>query len=416
MVLPLIALDGALTRGRDRADPGVYVGLVALVLGWLHIWRAVAGGFVLETVAAPFRDVGAPERIAIMLPVLLDVLRLLVWPFDLAADYNPQLINPVATVTAVGVLGGVVAIAVLLLGLRSTRRAPPVAFGVLAGAVAWGPTANLLIPSGIVLSERTLYLPSIGVALVVGWLAAGVLRLAPDRRRFAVATAGILAVAWVVRIETRIPLWHDTRSVVIEDYLQHPQNYRAHARVGSVFELTGDTASALREFLMAAEIWPGDYVLTLQTARAARAVGNVPVALRESRRGLDMAPGDPVLAERMAATLAWAGRPEEALAVAAAGIARNPGLVLLEARYLAVLEQMDAPEWWRDLVAARIAWESGRPAAAGERLARAATAVPTRPPGAACRDLDQGAELARNLLIGEAVGLGEAARVACSGD
>ena len=45
------------------------------------------------------------------------------------------------------------------------------AFGLGWIAIAFSPVANLLFPTGILVAERTLYLPSVGLALAVGaWL------------------------------------------------------------------------------------------------------------------------------------------------------------------------------------------------------------------------------------------------------
>ena len=53
-----------------------------------------------------------------------------------------------------------------LLARRGDRR-PLVAIAWVA--IAFLPASNLLVPTGQLLAERTLYLPSVGVALLVAW-------------------------------------------------------------------------------------------------------------------------------------------------------------------------------------------------------------------------------------------------------
>ncbi|MEX1051502.1 MAG: hypothetical protein WEC54_08110, partial [Gemmatimonadales bacterium] len=243
VALPLIWLDTWLGRRSQR--PGLSLALGVVSLAWLHLWHAIAGAMVLDGVAAPLRNLGAGERLATMLPIVLEVVRLLTWPFTLAADYNPQMIVPTTMLTWAGALGVAVVTALLGLALALRRTAPAVTCGIVGGAIAWGPTANVLAPTGILLAERTLYLPSIAVALVTGVIAARVLERFPGQGRLALAGALLLAGAWTVRVETRIPFWRDSRTVVIEDYLEHPENYRAHVRVGFVYAQTGDTVRAL---------------------------------------------------------------------------------------------------------------------------------------------------------------------------
>jgi hypothetical protein len=414
VALPLIWLDTWLGRRSQRVGLSLALGVVSLA--WLHLWHAIAGAMVLDGVAAPLRNLGAGERLATMLPIVLEVVRLLTWPFRLAADYNPQMIVPTTTLTWAGALGVAVVTALLGLALALRRTAPAVTCGIVGGAIAWGPTANVLAPTGILLAERTLYLPSIAVALVAGVIAAGVLERFPGQGRLALAGALLLAGVWTVRVETRIPFWRDSRTVVIEDYLEHPENYRAHVRIGFVYAQTGDTARALREYLWAAELWPHDPVVTVQAGGAAMATGQVRVALREARRGWALAPGSPVTAERLAATLAWAGDREGALAVAAAGRARHAGSAALETRYAALRREIGIDPWWDDLLAGRMAWLEGRAQAATGRLRTAAIHVPDDPPRSACADLRDGAELARNLLVEGSDRLADASDAACSGN
>ena len=68
-------------------------------------------------------------------------------------------------------LGGVELLGIALLILAGAliwatlRRAPVVAFGITWMAVTLFPVANLVVPTGIVLAERTLFLPSVGFVL-----------------------------------------------------------------------------------------------------------------------------------------------------------------------------------------------------------------------------------------------------------
>jgi predicted Zn-dependent protease len=226
----------------------------------------------------------------------------------------------------------------------------------------------------------------------------------------------VIGGCWTARVETRIPFWHDSRAVIIEDYLEHPENYRAHVRVGFVFAQTGDTVRALREYLWAAELYPPDAVVTVQAGAAAMATGQTAIALREARRGWTLAPGDPVIAERLSATLAWAGDTSAAIAAAAAGRARRAGAGPLEARYLELRQARGVDAWWEAVLVARIAWLEGRASAATERLGAAAAQLSSAPPQGACDDLRDGAELARNLLVEGAERLATGARSACSGN
>src|SRR5690606_39082543 len=73
------------------------------------------------------------------------------------------------------------------------------------------PVSNLLFPVGIVLAERTLYLPSLSASIAAG-LAAQALLAAGRARALALAAACALLLLGA-RTIIRNPDWEDTRAV-----------------------------------------------------------------------------------------------------------------------------------------------------------------------------------------------------------
>ena len=96
--------------------------------------------------------------------------RLLLWPSKLRMHYGSDIVIPLAEPTIWSVLSLAVAVLIAtcaaLLARRGDRR-PLVAIAWVA--IAFLPASNLLVPTGQLLAERTLYLPSVGVALLVAW-------------------------------------------------------------------------------------------------------------------------------------------------------------------------------------------------------------------------------------------------------
>src|SRR2546428_14007700 len=94
------------------------------------------------------------------------------------------------------------------------RRTPPtLAFAAWASAVTYLPTSNLLFPSGIVLAERTLYLPVLLVAALAGWVVQWALTRWPPRRVGIAAAALLLGL--LGRTVTRLPVWRDNRTFLL---------------------------------------------------------------------------------------------------------------------------------------------------------------------------------------------------------
>src|SRR5207244_3252347 len=70
------------------------------------------------------------------------------------------------------------------------------------------PVSNLVVPVGVLLAERALYLPSAGLVLAAGaWL-----KDLETRRRAVVLS--LLVVAGGVRTALRVPVWRDTRAMI----------------------------------------------------------------------------------------------------------------------------------------------------------------------------------------------------------
>ena len=112
-----------------------------------------------------------------------DIARLLVFPLTLRVDYSPAERTLVTSILdprfALGLLCLLIWGVLLVLAWRRGRRME--AFGLGWIAVALLPVANLVFPVGVLIAERTLYMPSAGLALAVGaWLK----DLAPARLRW----------------------------------------------------------------------------------------------------------------------------------------------------------------------------------------------------------------------------------------
>lgn len=388
VTITIVAADGWLARSDPRRSYPLYAALAVLTVAWFSVWAGIAGAPVEATVAAAFRGLTTSERLATAVPVLLHVVRLLAWPMDLVSSYDPQVVPRrlewgwMATVAA-----GVVT-AILTLGLALARRAPAVTFGVLVAAATLAPTANVFFASGLVFAERTLYLAVLAPALGVGVVAA---RLWDRRHRRAVLWAvGMLLVVFAARTWTRTPFWRDSRTVVTQEYLQTPENYRTHIASGRVLEQLGDVRGALREYLWAAELFGRDPFLAVYIVPTALALERPQLAVRAAHRSWQIMPANGRLAGLVVQAYRGAGYPDSALWAARLAVERNPVSHAAAETYRQVLEEQAASPWRRRLAEARVAWLEGRLALATTHLAavRVATAGGTAAAGDWCWEVE----------------------------
>ncbi|UVT20739.1 MAG: tetratricopeptide repeat protein [Nitrospira sp.] len=158
-------------------------------------------------------------------------------------------------------------------GLFSWRRFPLAAFGLGWFFIQLLPTS--LIPRNDLLSERNLYLPSIGLLLAIvtlGSYLAQRLAMIVSRPRLVQFASMSVATAFVIVLclftfqrnqlyQNRVSFWSDT-------VLKSPNKARPHNNLGYAYALEGDWDRAIEEFRTAAKLDP-DFMIAQQNLRDA---------------------------------------------------------------------------------------------------------------------------------------------------
>ena len=158
-------------------------------------------------------------------------------------------------------------------GLFSWRRFPLVAFGIGWFFVQLLPTS--LIPRNDLLSERNLYLASIGVVLVLVFLGSQFTRwliTAFQHPRLLPVAAGTIALALIcclcVFTYQRNALYLDPVLLWSDTVEKSPQKARPHNNLGHAYLLRDDWERAIEEFRIAVQLDP-DYALAQKNLRDA---------------------------------------------------------------------------------------------------------------------------------------------------
>jgi hypothetical protein len=253
--------------GSWLAIVAVYVPLRALVLHPYARLHATAPVFLGESFVA-----GRLTAVA----ALWDVLRLMIAPITLRVDYSPGERTIVHTMLDGRFLLGVACFAVwaaLLLAAWRRRESRQVeAFGLGWIAIAFLPVANLLFSTGVLMAERTFYLPSVGLALAVG---AALSRFPGDRLRPIIA---VLVLAGAIRSAFRVPVWRDEVTVTMSILEDSPRSYRGPARVAAIYQSHRQPERALAELRTAMRTYDRDPTLFIAAADAAFTLGRPSLA------------------------------------------------------------------------------------------------------------------------------------------
>ena len=290
------------------------VAVVLVAVRTLVLAGRVVGAFTAEAL------VGASlgGRMLTMLQVVPKWFRLLLWPAHLQIDYSP---NEIVASTGMGShewLGLALIVATVVAIVAARRRAPGVSFGLSWCAVALFPVSNI-VPTSIVLAERTLFLPSVGMVIAVCCAAA---LLAPAftwnpkvTLRALAAACAVLAILGVGRSAARHRDWRNAAHIWIVSAHDAPRSLRVQrAKAAAAVDLT----KAFDQFLPGAEEpWRVHYQLGVLL----RTMEEDSAATSQLRLSLEQQAHQPDAARELAETLVEEGHYADAKVVVSDEIA-----------------------------------------------------------------------------------------------
>jgi hypothetical protein len=233
---------------------------------------------VLGSLARPFAPLGAHlleeiPRIWTVAGSWPHLFRLMAFPLDLVADYNPAVIPISLGWNLVNVTGALMVLSTLVFALFAWRRGPLGPDRLSSRAASWGvvwfvvtlsPTANIVFLSGILLSERTLYLPSVGFVAGASWM---FLRLHQERPRLALGVVVLALSLMGIRSWDRTPTWENNLEVFNTLIVEHPESGRAQWILGNTLLQAGRTSEALRSYRLAIGVLGGHYSLMVDVGQ-----------------------------------------------------------------------------------------------------------------------------------------------------
>ena len=227
--------------------------------------------------------------------VLWDYLKLLVWPFGLSAFYDvpyvtaPNLRNFFLPVVGLGVAGSA-------LGWWS-RRSRDAAF-----ATAWLvfpilPVLNLAVfPEGEIVHDRYLYVPSVGLALLVA-IGVGRLRDIPLKPLRQIPLRLVLTVALLVAFGVasiyQCLYWSDNLTLYSRGVAIAPHNNMTKNNLANEYIERGRASEAIALYEEVLAEKPDYWLSSYNLAYAYYKLGRFPEAERYFRRAIEITPLDP---------------------------------------------------------------------------------------------------------------------------
>lgn len=271
IVLPLLLVaaeatvidgDAPLRRLREIRPLILVLCATALAFIWLRI-------HVLGTTAAASDEsnalfLGQPFsiRAMTMLRVLLEWIRLFLWPAHLSADYSPRVIDVVTGVNSEMVASAAILFAIGGLAWAARHTAPVATFAFLWTGIALLIPSNLLVPTGFVLAERTLFVASGGVMLAIAAVVAHFSRrdvtLTPTVKRMIVAVVGLVLALGIIMSSIRQRVWRDDDTLFAQTVVDAPASYKAHMAYASMLFQKNQRVAAFEQVGLAHALFPKD--------------------------------------------------------------------------------------------------------------------------------------------------------------
>ena len=245
------------------------------------------------------------------------------WPARLAVFYPYPTQIPIwqAGLAALALAG------VSILALRFRRSRPYLAAGWLWYTITLAPVIGLVQAGAQARADRYMYVPMVGLSIMVAWAGADWLRRAPRFRPAAAAVAVAACLAAAAMASAQVQYWRDSQALFEHAIAVTDGNYLAHHNLGvALARMPGRLPDAIAQYRAALAIRP-------DSARAHTDLGNAlsklpgrqGEAIAEYRIALRISPDSAIPHNNLGNTLAGVpGRLPEAIAEYRAALAIDP--------------------------------------------------------------------------------------------
>lgn len=188
---------------------------------YLYIRQVVVGVITFESnpelMNNSFLGMDFMEKYATIFYTLLLYIKLLIFPHPLTYDYYPYHIPVMQWADIWPVIGLIAYVAIGIYALFGLKRKSVISYGILVYLIALSPTSNVLFPIGVFMSERFLYVASIGFVIIVAWFIHYILKKELLKQRNLEITLAVIFVLLSIKTVSRNSVWKDDFTLFTND-------------------------------------------------------------------------------------------------------------------------------------------------------------------------------------------------------
>lgn len=182
-----------------------------------------------------FVEANAGQFSATVLFTLWKYLQLLIFPHPLTYDYYPYHIplytwnNPIPYLTVA------VYLFILVAAVFWIRKQPLITLASLLYTLPLLPVANIFFPIGTFMSERFLYIPSLGFSIIAGYFIwKGISAASPLLKSCTYAFASVIILFFAIKTVTRNPVWKNDFTLFTHDVKISKNSAKGNCAAGGI--------------------------------------------------------------------------------------------------------------------------------------------------------------------------------------
>ncbi|MES2702735.1 MAG: tetratricopeptide repeat protein [Bacteroidota bacterium] len=196
--------------------------LLPLALYFLLRFAAVSGpaeGAEQNIMNNPYLYATGAQKIATQITVLLTYIKLLVWPYTLAADYSYSQIPYTGFADVIVWLSLIVHLLIASVMIIAIRKRHIIGFAIAIYLLNLLLVSNLFFNIGAPMGERLIYHSSVGFAIALAWLIfKAVAKTQPSARiRLAGALMAVLVILSAFKVVNRNKDWENDTTLFLAD-------------------------------------------------------------------------------------------------------------------------------------------------------------------------------------------------------
>ena len=233
-----------------------------------------------------------------------------VWPLDLALFYpTPEWATGLPVIAGAGLFLAAVTAAVL----KYAKTYPYLLTGWLWYLGTLVPVIGLVQVGMQAWGDRFVYLPGIGVAVLIVWLVVDLAERWDIKPPVLVGVAAVLLALFMIRSIDQVGVWQNTETVARHAIRVTIDNHIAETILGNTLEEQGRDEEAIAQYQHATEVYPDYFVPYSRLGILMDKAGKDEEAIRYYARALTLNPGLPGIQLSLGQALQRKGRLDQAI-------------------------------------------------------------------------------------------------------